>query len=193
MKKTLLFFVVTFISLGVYAQKKDTTTVVKHYPFVKFHNPDADVKMKEGRYMTVHLYTDSGSSFTYTGNIYVGDKNSLLMTGGTVEYNGITDGGLTEEHRITTNPPDEVTVIPHKEIEYVSMIPKARKVFGTIVVISLVPIFVFVPLALVGYNTGGFDPTAIVEGSAGTLIVSTVLWRAFHIRKFRIKGQPVKY
>jgi hypothetical protein len=190
MKRTLLIIFILVSYSGVYAQKDSAGS--KRYPFVSFNNPNANRRLKEGRYLTLHLYTDTGSMFTYSGRIYVGDTNTLLMIGGTVEYNGFTDGGMTYEDRVTTNPADEVTVVPHNEIDYVSVIPRLKPVFGTLVIASLVPIFVFVPLASVGYTTKNFNSSELVEISAVSLVVNAALYKIFKKRKFHIKSASAK-
>lgn len=190
MKKIVFLFAILCVSAALNAQKDSVG--LRQYPFVKFNNPTVPVHMKEGRYLTLHLYTDSGSSFTYSGLIYVSDPHSLLMLGGTEEYQGYTDAGNTYEERFTTNPADEVTVIPHTEIEYISLVPRFRPVFGTLVILSLVPIFICVPLASVGYNFKGLNTTKLVEVSAASLVANVALYKIFKVRKFRIKGSAVK-
>jgi len=190
MKKILFVLFILISCSGLYAQKDSAAS--KHYPFVSFHNSNSGRRLKEGRYLTLHLYTDTGSMFTYSGKIYVGDTNTLLMVGGTVEYNGFTDGGMTYEDRVTTNPADEITVVPHNEIDYVSLVPRLKPVFGTLVLASLVPIFVFVPLASVGYTTKNFNSSELVEISAVSLVVNAALYKIFKIRKFHIKNAPAK-
>jgi hypothetical protein len=190
MKKVLLFLLILISSSTLYAQdyvKRDSIGQRK-FPFVNYHKPKVDVHMKEGRYLTVHLFTDSGSIYTYTGQIFISDASSLLMLGGTIEYNGYTDGGNTYEERITTNPNDEITVIPHKEIEYISLVPRLRPVFGTLTILSLATICVMVPIASVGYSTKNFNPGLIGEIAAGVLVINAPLYKIFKIRKFLIKG-----
>jgi hypothetical protein len=194
MKKTILFLFAFYFSFAVFAQKKDTMGS-KHYPFVSYYDHTIQKPLKEGRYLTVHLLTDSASSYTYSGIIFVGDTNSLLMIGGTEEYHGYTDAGATFEERYTTNPDDEVTVIPHKEIEYISLTPRLKPVFGTLAGLSLVVICVTVPLASVGYTSKNFNPTKIVEVAAVSLAANVALYKIFKVRKFRIRGSkpPIAY
>ncbi|HTA83833.1 MAG TPA: hypothetical protein VK783_12890 [Bacteroidia bacterium] len=197
MKKALLFSLVLAYALTTHAQgyvRKDSIGSRK-YPFVHYHNPTADMHMKEGRSLTLHLFTDSGSVYTYTGPIFISDANSLLMLGGTVEYHGYTDGGNTYEERITTNPDDEITVVPHKEIEYISLVPRLKPVFGTLTIASLAAICIMVPIATVGYSTKNFNPGTIAEISAGVLAINAPLYKIFHIRRFLIKGSkpPINY
>jgi len=190
MKKIVLFFNILLCCLAANAQdytRKDSIGLRK-YPFVKYHNPDADVHMKEGRILTVHLFTDSGSVFTYTGPIYISDAHALLMLGGTVEYHGYTDGGNTYEERITTNPDNEITVIPHQEIEYISLVPRMRPVFGTLTIASLATLCVLVPIASVGYSSKSFNPAKIAEFALGVLVVDAPLYKIFKTRRFLIKG-----
>jgi|GEM_PF-3230197 hypothetical protein len=197
MKKTVLFFIILISCFTAQAQnyvRKDSIGLRK-LPFVKYHNPGSDVHMKEGRVLTVHLFTDTGSVFTYTGPIYISDAHALLMLGGTVEYHGYTDGGNTYEERITTNPDDEITVIPHQEIEYISLVPRMRPVFGTLTIASLATLCVLVPIASVGYSNKNFNPGEIAEIAAGVLVVDAPLYKIFKIRRFLIKGSkpPVTY
>ncbi len=187
MKKTILFLFAFLFSCVAFAQKKDSTGS-KRYPFVSYYNHNIQKPLKEGRYLTVHLITDSASSYTYSGTIFVGDTNTLLMIGGNEEYHGYTDAGATFEERYTTNPDDEVTVIPHKEIEYLSLTPRLKPIFGTLAGLSLVTICVTVPLASVGYASRNFNPTKIVEVAAVSLAANVALYKIFKVRKFRIKG-----
>jgi hypothetical protein len=108
------------------------------------------------------------------------------MVGGTEDYHGYSDAGYTYEERITTYTSDEITVIPHQEIEYISLIPRLRPVFGTLTIASLATVCLITPLAL-----GGSSFTAapeVVEIAAASLVVNVVLYKVFHVRKFRIKG-----
>jgi hypothetical protein len=186
MKYAWLLFCTLLISVTASAQSDSTG--LRRLPFVSFNNPNVPKRIKEGRTLTIHLYTDSAGNHTYNGPIFVGDPNSLLMVGGTEQYQGYSDGGFTYEERITSYTSDEITVIPHKEIEYISLQPRLRPVFSTLVIASLAVVCIGTPIAITGYSNLAGES---VEIAAGTLVVNAVLYKVFHTRKFRIKGNSI--
>lgn len=186
MKHKLLVIVTLLITIGASAQADSSG--LRKLPFVSFNNPNVQRRIKEGRNLTIHLYTDSAGSHTYNGPIFVGDQNSLLMVGGTEQYQGYSDGGFTYEERITSYTNDEITVIPHKEIEYISLQPRLRPVFSTLVIASLAVVCIGTPIAITGYSAAA---GTTVEIAAATLVTNAVLYKIFRIRKFRIKGNPM--
>ncbi len=186
MKNILLFFCILFVSVSTYAQKDSTG--LKRLPFASFNNPSIDKRIREGRNLIIHLFTDSAGSHTYTGPIFVGDANSLIMVGGTEQYHGYSDAGFTYEERVTSYTNDEITVIPFREIEYISVQPRLRPLFSGLVIASLATVCIVTPLAISGYSSQGFPASQIVETAAASLVLNVVLYKVFRIRKFRIKG-----
>jgi hypothetical protein len=186
MKIALLFFCTFIVSITSFAQKDSAG--LKQLPFTSFNNPNRSVHVKEGRTLTLHLFTDSAGSHTYNGQIFVGDPNSLLMVGGLEHYQGYSDAGFTYEERITTYTSDEITVIPHKEIKYVSLQPRFKPVFSTLVIASLATVCIITPVAISGYTSDNFPAERIVEVAAASLVVNVVLYKIFRVRKFKIKG-----
>jgi hypothetical protein len=186
MKSALLFFCTFIISVTGFSQKDSSG--LRQLPFTSFNNPNVLKHIKEGRTLTLHLFTDSAGTHTYNGPIFVGDANSLLMVGGLEHYQGYSDAGFTYEERITTYTNDEITVIPHKEIEYISLQPRLRPLFSTLVIASLATVCIVTPVAITGYSPANFPSGEIVEVAAASLVVNVVLYKIFRVRKFKIKG-----
>lgn len=186
MKHKLLLIFTLLICTGLFAQSDSTG--LRKLPFVSFKNPNIPKRLKEGRNLTIHLFTDSAGIHTYSGPIFVGDNNSLLMIGGTEMYQGYSDAGFTYEERITTYTSDEITVIPHQEIEYISLQPRFKPVFSTLVITSLAVVCIGTPIAITGYSQLA---GAVVEVAAASLVTNVILYKVFHTRKFRIKGNPM--
>ncbi|MGP8216112.1 MAG: hypothetical protein ACLQQ4_11145 [Bacteroidia bacterium] len=184
MKKALLFLCTIVTALITHAQSDSAG--LRRLPLVSYNNPNRAIHIKEGRFLTIHLVTDSASSHTYSGRIFLGENNSLLMIGGTEQSHGYSDAGYTYEERITSYTSDEITVIPYEEIESVTLIPRLRPVFSTLTVASLVVVCLDTPLAI-----GGSSFTAapqIAEVAAATLVVDVILFKLFQGRRFKIKG-----
>ncbi|HSY77162.1 MAG TPA: hypothetical protein VK890_09920, partial [Bacteroidia bacterium] len=79
-------------------------------------------------------------------------------------------------------------------IDYISLQPRLRPVFGTLTGISLATVCICFPLATVGYHTDSFNPSQIVGIAAISLVTNAILYKVFHERKFRIKGtSPASY
>jgi hypothetical protein len=126
--------------------------------------------------------------------IFVGGANSLLMVGGTEQYHGYSDAGFTYEERVTSYTNDEITVVPFQEIDYISLQPRLRPLFGTLTGVSLATVCICFPLATVGYSSKNFNPSQIVGIAAISLVTNAILYKVFHERKFRVKGSsPASY
>jgi len=190
-KRNLLLVFFIFTSL-IYcnAQKKPAATLGK-LTFTRYNNPTSIFHMKEGRRLTLNLVTDTGSIFKYTGQVYAGDTMTFYVLGGTKEFQGFTDGGATFEQRFTTLSDSELTIVPKEEIDYVSVTPRFRKVFGVLGGLSLAAVFISFPLADVGYSTPTFNSVTILEGSAISLAVNSIFYKIFKERRFRVKGGAV--
>jgi hypothetical protein len=189
----LLIFSTIVLATTAHAQKNDNAgkrigndSVAKILTCTGYNNPERTKYIKEGKYMNIYLKTDSSAFHVYSGNAFVGDS-SLVIIGATEIYHGYSEADETYLERVTYFQKTELSVIPFKNIDYISYRPAASPYFNTLFGVSLVSAILVTPLAAISYVSKNFNSTQLLVGTVVSAVVSYTFSRIFKERKFRIK------